>query len=100
MMDYKEKLKETRNTGKGIALKFKENETYINAISGWDCPHCGAYMGDHPDYYDTNKGKVLIVDTYEIPNDIKYMCEKIGYSWTEDCKCGNCGKLYSQNNGC
>lgn len=102
-MNYEEKLNKARKTGKGIVSRFQEKPNYKMAVGeGYDCPYCGAYHG-----YKMNGNKccydkpcITNKDIYEIPNDIKFMCEHGEYSWTEDCKCANCGKMYSQNDGC
>lgn len=101
-MEYNKKIAEARQTKKGIVIKFQEKENYKLSPKGkYDCPHCGAYHGykmngDKPDY---SNGKE-VVDRYEIPSDIIFMYKHPGYSWTKDCKCANCGKMYSCNNGC
>lgn len=101
-MNYSEEIKKARETKKGIARKFQENANYKLSTKGkFDCPHCGAYHGykindNEPDYNSI----VEIMDKYEIPSDIEYMCNNAGYSWIEDCKCANCGEMYSRNNGC
>ncbi|MFH0334605.1 hypothetical protein [Clostridium perfringens] len=87
----KELIENGRKTGKGIVIDFQENPTYIKAINGLHCPHCGALNGGE------NK---QIIRKYETPLNIKCMMEEVGYSWTEDCKCGVCNKLYSRGNGC
>lgn len=94
-MDYKEILEKARKTGKGFANNnFKEKATYIKSgcliKNGYTCPHCQKHDG----YMD----KVL--ESYETPEDIEYMCNKGGYSWTEDRRCNLCGGLYSLDNGC
>lgn len=85
---------------KELIIEFKEQATYKMAINGFDCPHCGAAHGNHVNYGDTNNGRCKIIDKYEIPIDVEFMHKHTGYSWTEDCKCGNCGKMYSRGNGC
>ena len=100
-MNYEEKLVKARETGEGIATRFQENPNFKMVKSGFNCPHCGAYHG----YKKDNEGNVIhekdkASKPYEIPEDIQWMCENTGYSWTEDCKCENCGNMYSQNNGC
>lgn len=74
----------------------------------YNCPHCGERFTEFlesvaPDDKVTRRlWEHMGVDhnNYETPSDIEYMCNHIEYSWTEDCKCGNCGKMYSQSNGC
>ena len=96
MKHYEEVLKKARITGKGyIHYKFKEKATYIKSgdliKDGYRCPHCKQY--------DIKKD-VEVIDKYETPEDINFMINDVGYSWTEDCKCRLCGELYSQSNGC
>ncbi|MFR0045462.1 MAG: hypothetical protein ACLRWO_02965 [Clostridium butyricum] len=103
-MEYKDKLKNARKTGEGIISRFQEKANYKMAIrEGYDCPHCGAYHGYKIDdsgepIYRLDKN--VSHDIYETPSNIEFMCNHTGYSWTEDCECANCGKTYSQNNGC
>ena len=99
-MSYSEKIKQARERKWGIASKFQEKENYKMSDS-FNCSHCGAYHGykmngNEPDYSLEKK----VVDHYEIPSDIEYMSNHVEYSWTEDCKCANCGELYSCHNGC
>lgn len=99
-MKYEEQIKKARETGEGIGSQFKEKSTHEMEKNDC-CPHCGAYNG----YKKDEDGKVIyskekIGGVYEIPSDIEWMCNNTGYSWTEDCKCANCDKMYSQNNGC
>ena len=95
-MNYKEKIKVAEETGMVSDIKFQEKATYKMA-NGFDCPHCNAYHGN-------GKDKKSIVDdknNYVTSIDIEFMCKhEDSYSWTEDVKCGNCGKMYSQSNGC
>lgn len=103
-MLYNEKLKEARETGKGIATKFQEKANYTIAIGGgFDCPFCSAYHGykldDNKEIISTFPSKVMSMP-YELPTDIEWMCQNGGYSWHEDCKCSNCNHIYTQNNGC
>jgi hypothetical protein len=67
-MIYEEKLKGAKETGKGIATRFQEKANYIMAKE-WKCPHCSS---------TDEKTKST---PYEIPEDIKFMCENGGYSW-------------------
>lgn len=98
---YQEELIESRKTGRGISVRFQESENHLPAINNYDCPYCGAKYGEPTGWEYSNKSKKIIIsDKYETPKDIEFMCNHIGYSWTEDCKCGNCGKIYSQHNGC
>lgn len=101
LRQYEEKFKIARETGKGRVVRFQEKPAYTEAVNEYDCPHCGAEFGNHPNWGRTNKGgKIVDHNNYETPSDIEFMCNHVGYSWTEDCKCGNCGEMYSQSNGC
>jgi hypothetical protein len=99
LREYEEKLKIARETGKGIIVRFQEKSNYKMAVNNYDCPHCGAYHGSKKEDKWNTKG-TKIGQQYETPEDIKFMCNNIGYSWTEDIKCSNCGEIYSQSNGC
>lgn len=100
-MNYNKEIKKARLTCEGINLKFQEKENHKEAIDGFDCPYCKATLG-----CKMNGSKIIynspkeIIDKYETSIDIKNMCEVTCYSWTEDCKCSNCGEMYSQHNGC
>lgn len=87
MMNYEEKIKQAKETGKGIATRFQEAVNFTMAKE-WKCPHCGSMD-------EESKSK-----PYEIAEDIKWMCENGGYSWHEDVKCKDCRQMYTQNNGC
>lgn len=95
MENYKEGFKKAREIGKGKSFKFKEKPTYVMSEDllkvGYWCPHCKQY--------DFNK-QDQVIDRYETPSDIEFMCDNVEYSWTEDCKCSLCGGLYSRDNGC
>jgi len=89
-------VEEARRTGKGICLRFREKESYPLAKDiindGYKCPHCKKYDMNVPD---------KITSRYEIPSDIEFMNNfNDSYSWTENRKCGLCGKFYSLSNGC
>ena len=84
-------IQESRETGKGVVKKFKEQPTHTPSKDS-RCPHC---YGRDINIEDK------IVDEYEIPSDIEFMNEHHdGYSWTEDRQCGSCGGFYSMGNGC
>lgn len=95
MINYKEEFKKARETGKVIGQNFKENPTYVMSEDllkvGYCCPHCKQYDFNIRDE---------IIDCYITPMDMDFMCEHVEYSWTEDCKCGLCGGLYSRDSGC
>lgn len=98
MEDYKKQLNLAKKTGKGIACKFQQKPTYEEVVDGYKCPYCNAEYGEASNCEDG--GKPIVFDHYETPVDVEFMCNHVGYSWTEDCKCGNCGKMYSRGNGC
>lgn len=86
----------SRELGKGYALdKFQEEPTYTIGgdllKDGYRCPHCKKH--------NINKG-AEVIKRYGTPNNIEFMFNHTGYSWTEDCRCALCGGLYSQKNGC
>ena len=77
---------------------YKDKPNY-KMSKRYDCPHCNSRFGNgiygRKQYEDTT-----MTTSYEIFEDVKWMNENVGFSWTEDCICGNCGKWFSHNNGC
>ena len=55
-----------------------------------DCPHCKAVLGNGIENKRTEIG-----EGYETPVDIKFMLDGGDYSFVTNCKCGNCGEMFS-----
>ncbi|HGM3774716.1 TPA: hypothetical protein ACKOHV_003028 [Clostridioides difficile] len=82
-------LEEAKLTGNGLALRYKEKPSFRLSIEDYKCPYC-----------KNERNNESYSDWYETAEDIKNMIENDGYSWTEDCKCGVCGSIFSMRNGC